>query len=392
MNFGEVLRRIKPSERESKRIQAVAAEIKSVLESLFAEFGAEVMLGGSVAKNTYLKTKDIDFFVRFPKGTKSISDILIKKLGKKFKLKVMHGSRDYVRFEYKGFTIEVVPVLNVKPDEAENTMDVSPYHVEYVKKNLKNYDDVRLLKQFCKANGIYGAESYISGFSGYLLELLIIKYKTFPNLIMNVSTWKPQIIIDIESYYHNKREIRKKFRTPLVVIDPVLKKRNVAASVSEESLSKFILLCRLFSKSPSKKFFFKRKETIDDVRRLSKKRGTKLFVFRKKFKDEDKEKELSKLKRFVHKVKRQLEAHDFDVYSFGFFEDGTFYFEIVNPKLPPVKKIYGPPVWVKQEHFDSFIKKHKKVWVEGSRLVADAKREYTNAKVLLDKLVKGFIP
>jgi tRNA nucleotidyltransferase (CCA-adding enzyme) len=43
--------------------------------------------------------------------------------------------------------------------------------------------EVRLLKKFMKGTGVYGAEIKIGGFSGYLCELLILKYRSFAQTI-----------------------------------------------------------------------------------------------------------------------------------------------------------------------------------------------------------------
>ena len=92
---------------------------------------------------------------------------------------------------------------------------------EKLRDGLSNIDDldneIRLTKQFLKAVGAYGANSAIGGFSGYLVEILCIKYKGFLNLIKEISQWKPPVIID-------------KMRTPdspIMLCDPVDKNRNV---------------------------------------------------------------------------------------------------------------------------------------------------------------------
>ena len=125
----------------------------------------------------------------------------------------IHGSRDYFQLIYKKISFELVPILEIKnPENAKNITDVSPLHVYWVQKNIKKlYDDVRLLKQFFKANNIYGAESYINGFSGYICELLIIYYKGFQNTIKNIANWKQDIFIDIEKQYKNYKIAKKLF-------------------------------------------------------------------------------------------------------------------------------------------------------------------------------------
>src|SRR3989338_2903555 len=61
---------------------------------------AEVVLGGSVAKGTFLKDYDLDVFVRF--RNKVDVDALQKSLKSLFKVvSRIHGSRDYFHLIYK---------------------------------------------------------------------------------------------------------------------------------------------------------------------------------------------------------------------------------------------------------------------------------------------------
>lgn len=47
----------------------------------------------------------------------------------------------------------------------------------------QGFDEIKIAKAFCHATGCYGAESYIKGFSGYALELLIYHYKSFQSFV-----------------------------------------------------------------------------------------------------------------------------------------------------------------------------------------------------------------
>jgi tRNA nucleotidyltransferase (CCA-adding enzyme) len=77
-----------------------------------------------------------------------------------------------------------------KPKEAENITDLSYSHVNYIKKRIKNkkiLDEIRIAKAFCYATNTYGAESYIGGFSGYAIELLVYHYGSFLKFIKAIS-------------------------------------------------------------------------------------------------------------------------------------------------------------------------------------------------------------
>lgn len=391
-----VLKGLTPSSKEKKHLKIVVSEIKDKMSSALKKrrIKAKIVLGGSVEKGTYVTTKDIDFFVRFNSKHKRISDLLVKTVRKIFpRAQVVHGSRDYIQFKYKGHVIEMIPVLNIPVKKAENTMDISPHHAVYVKKHLKNKDQVKILKKFCKANGIYGAESYLQGFSGYVLELLIIKYKTFKNLINKVNEWGPPVFIDLKKHYKSKKQalssLPKSKKGPLILIDPVLKKRNVAASLGYPVFSKFVHLCKQFKKKPSITFFKHKKLTKEFLKKQSKKRNTQIYFYTKKIKGR-KEIFLAKLVKSLKKIKSKLEKEDFKVYDYGWFETGktvTIYFEFSVWKVNKIKKQYGPPTWTTEVHLKRFKFRHRKTYLEKNRLVADVKRRYTTAKKLLTTLM-----
>ena len=131
----KILNEIKPTEKDKQRVKRL---IESVLKKIKIE-DAKLELGGSYAKNTFLKgSHDIDIFVKFPYRKykdKDLSEILNKRLG--LKHKKVHGSRDYFQLQKKEYTFEFIPVLDIKDSsQAKNITDVSPLHKKWVKKHL----------------------------------------------------------------------------------------------------------------------------------------------------------------------------------------------------------------------------------------------------------------
>lgn len=263
----EVLRRITPS-------QVLPAIVSKTLQKLQAQIDhdqvlASVVLGGSTAKGTYLAgDHDIDVFVRFDRqyDSSKISGLLGALLQKCFKdVTLVHGSRDYFHLLEGKFTFEFVPVLRVDSwEEAENVTDMSPLHVAYVREKIlakpSLSDDIRLTKQFCKAAKVYGAESYIGGFSGHVIDLLIIYYGGFHALLRAASQWSARVVIDPERRLDDPltqmQEV--KLQSPLVIVDPVQHDRNSAAAVTAPALARFrqkaaAYLCA--SQSDQKTFF-----------------------------------------------------------------------------------------------------------------------------------------
>ena len=104
--------RIKPFKEEEKIVENLTKEVFSKLNKIR---NVKFVLGGSVSKDTWLKgTNEIDIFAKFNYfkfKEKDISAVLCKELKKLFKLKLVHGSRDYFHINFKGFTFEIVPIL-----------------------------------------------------------------------------------------------------------------------------------------------------------------------------------------------------------------------------------------------------------------------------------------
>jgi tRNA nucleotidyltransferase (CCA-adding enzyme) len=160
-------------------------------------------------------------------------------------------------------------------------------HVKYIKSKIKSkkaINEIKLAKAFCYAKKCYGAESYINGFSGYSLELLIYKYKSFLNFVKAIARiGKEKEIIDIEKKYKNKREIllnlnSSKIKSPIVLIDPTYPRRNALAALSEETFTKFREECRKFIKNPSINDFEIKKIDVEKLKNYALKRKND-FIF-----------------------------------------------------------------------------------------------------------------
>lgn len=354
------------------------------------------MKGGSTAKGTYLKDDyDVDLFVRFDYSYKDemISDILEGVLDKDFKLERVHGSRDYFQIKMEqGFLIEIVPVLRIDDyKKALNVTDMSPLHVEYAKKRLseEQKDDIRLAKQFCKAAKVYGAESYIKGFSGHILDILIIHYGSFESLVKNAADWGRKVIIDVEK--HHEKPLEKlndsKLHSPLIIVDPVQPDRNAAAALNNEKFELFKDTCRRFLEKPSKDFFRIRKLKKKDIDVAS---DEELFFFETRPKEGKKDVVGSKLLKAYEHMKYQLKKSDFKIRKTGWeFDDkARFYFLLKKERLPATFIRTGPPMEEK-EGVRRFRAKHEKTFVENGRIFSEEKRKFRTAEPLLKSLMES---
>jgi len=363
-NVNEVLKAeldlIKPPGEVYEKIVLRSKEfVKDLKEKLVArKVKADVFIGGSLAKGTLVRKKvyDIDVFVRFDKKykDKEISGLLGDVLCSEDSC--VHGSRDYYKiqedFEGGKLEVEVIPVRKIsKPSEAVNVTDLSFFHVRYllgeIEKNSRLVDEIRLAKTFSHAQNVYGAESYIHGFSGYALELLISHYGSFLKFVKEVvklGDRSEKIVIDDDGFYGGHESVLREMNSskitgPIVLVDPTFKERNACSSLSYETFFKFKEKCKKFLDNPSMKFFevneigkeFNRFKDVKIVSvKTSKQIGDIAGTKSKKFFDF-----------FVYKLKKE-----FDIKKSGFDYDdeenvAKFYF-VVNGKEDEL--VRGPPI------------------------------------------------
>ncbi len=381
-NRTEILRKIKPSKIEGAILKININRFLGRLRKNLQE--AEAILGGSVAKDTHLKgTSDVDIFVLY-ENDKDISNKLEKSLNVFNNVERLKGSRDYFQINVYGLNFEIVPVLKIKnAKEAENITDVSPLHAEWVKKNTKKNlaDEIRLAKTFCRAQGVYGAESYIKGFSGYVLEILTIYYDGFEKLIKNALTWKEKQVIDISKHY---KGINKSKESVLMVIDPVDSSRNAAAALSVEKLKKFVSACKGYLNNPDKNFFEKKKITMESLQ-------DKDVVFSVKPLKGREDIIGSKLLKTLELINKKLTEEGYSVTESDWYwnNDALFWFKVKAKELPPFKKHYGPPK-DKKDNLRSFKAKWDgyEIKDEDERVYVNVPRKYTHLKDFANDLIK----
>ena len=189
----EVLEKIRPGENETIKID----KIYSILKDKVTKQGLKPLIVGSIAKGTNLKGADIDLFIKFDET------INLKDEGLKVARKILPDGKElyaqhpYLRGEIEGMGIDVVPCYTIKDSSKSiSAVDRTPFHTKWVNENIAGREDeVRLTKQFLKGAGAYGANAAVGGFSGYLVEILIIKYGNFKGLIHEISHWRPPVVI-----------------------------------------------------------------------------------------------------------------------------------------------------------------------------------------------------
>ncbi len=377
---------ILPSKEEIKKIAGEARVFVNLLNADVKKEGinAEIFLGGSFAKGTLVKKEryDIDIFVRFDwrydELTVMLARLVKRACGnrKEFQITRLHGSRDYFRIIYRGIIFEVIPVLKIsKPKEERNVTDLSYFHVSYVKNQIKRdrklMKEVALAKTFCRAQGCYGAESYIQGFSGYGLECLIIYYKSFEKMARALENVKERLIIDPAKQYKNKNDIlysinESKLHSPIILADPTWKERNVLAALSHETFRKFQLALKAFLKKPSISFFKLEELDFEKIKAEAKEKNAELLHLRISTDRQAGDIAGTKLKKFSQFLARELSlAYLISREEFAYDENKSAdAYYMLKPKIEIIKR--GPPISMKKDS-GAFKKVNKNIFTKDGR-------------------------
>ncbi len=400
--YTEVLSKIKPSEIEQKKCKNITKLFLTTLNSKLKD--AKGILGGSGAKDTWLAgAHDVDIFVqfdyqKFAAQSGKLSDLLEKTLQKIFlksKINRLHGSRDYFQLRYEGIDFEIVPILKVtKPAQAKNITDLSPLHSLWVNKHAaKQKDDIRLAKQFCKANGLYGAESYIGGFSGYVLEILVAHYGSFEKLLKASLKWKDKEIVDPANHYPKKDALfhlnSSKQHSPLILVDPMDQDRNASAALSRNKFIELKKKAREFLKEPAVSFFVKPELSLTALQKEAKHSKRHLVYLEVQPKLGKRDVVGSQLVKAFEFIQQRLRV--FGIHKSGWDWDkgseAVFYYFTEKDEQPAFEIRAGPPLELKQYATD-FKKRHKDTFEKDGKIWAKIKVEHTGLGGFVKHLIK----
>ncbi|MDL5362059.1 CCA tRNA nucleotidyltransferase [Halalkalicoccus sp. NIPERK01] len=391
-----VRERTTPSADERERLADATDRLVSRTESAAADLPVEtdVVRVGSTARGTWLPgDQDVDLFVRFPPGLPRED---LESMGLEVGRAVLPDGRaeyaehPYTTGEFDGYDVDLVPCFRVESaTEARSAVDRTPFHTEYVERELTPdlAADVRVLKRFLTARGVYGSDLRTEGFSGYLTELLVIEFGGFRPLIEAVADWHPPVELDPES--HGARD----FDDPLVVIDPTDPERNVAAVLSTTNLARFQHHARALLDDPTEEPF-----APDDPDPLSHgdlethlaRRGTTPLALRFSAPDIVDDQLYPQLEKSRSNLADELDRHGFSpLRSAAFAADHALV--LIEPErdsLPAVERHAGPPVHVR-DHADAFYEKYAEgdaygPFVDEGRYVVEREREYTSAAGCLE--------
>ncbi|MFO7678019.1 MAG: CCA tRNA nucleotidyltransferase [Thermoplasmatota archaeon] len=398
----QVLEKVVPTKTERIQLESSVKNLKKIIEQLISQirYPIEIELVGSTEKDTYINDNlDIDLFLCFPPSTPRT---VLQEIGLSIGRKVLTHTEEcfaehpYLRGEFNGFKTEIVPCYKIEStSEKLSAVDRTPFHTKYIKKHLKETqkNEVRLLKQFLRGIGCYGAEAEVEGFSGYLCELLILKYSSFHYLLLHAQGWSFGVKLSL------KNEIFPDFNTPLVFIDPVDSERNVASALSKEKFDLFVKACSDYIVNPRLTFFFPKKQKAWSISKIKKTIGDRDFIAVKIKKPKIISENLyPQVRKSMRAIVELCEQYDFIINDAFFYINSDFFYIVLSPKsciLCPTVIHKGPPANL-QKNSDEFIQK----WKNNARTIinpfkknngwyVEIRRKYVDIRELLKKQIRN---
>ncbi len=443
--FQEVLEDITPTQQELTLISDIVTKLKTLLDEKAHQLNIKYTRiepqGSTGIKQTQLRNDfDIDLFVGlnyelYKPNYNGLSKNKLKKESKKdfrylcnnwiiksLTLKVFQNPRllyaehPYVTVDYLAnnniIKIDIVLFFDldleyIKSNGPITAVDRSPWHGRFVKENLSQIqkNDVRILKQFFKANHCYGDKSAVGkvGFIGYSAELLIHHFGDLQNLFSNFAELKSNPI-DFENRPTNELKKIQHFQNDYIIItDPVDKNRNVASAISEKAYKYCKHRIKQFLGNPSKEYFLIKNIPEIDITTIDSSLAEKIFVVELKNENteihytinRDKiyslgdnikangEKEFSHAERFGQIEFEVYFEHDLEEYNLAIFCE-----------KPEIGKSYlrrGPPVKDKV-HSEKFIEKNPLYFEKDGFLWIESIRDYSIFENFLSDLIRIKIP
>jgi len=384
-----------PNYRQRKKVDKIASQVFSLVnnEAEKQKSIVSVHFGGSYAKETWTPEKiDIDIFVKFKTTTTEKNfEKIGRKIGfdslKKFKPYVRYSEHPFVEANIDGVGVNVVPCYDVKKGTWKSAADRSTFHTEFMSEKLSGQmkDDIRILKCFLNINKMYGAEIARQGFSGYVCEVLVYYLGSFENVLKKMTKLQKNEMIG---------ESPRKFESPMVIIDPIDRNRNLGAAISMDNVTNFILVARNFLKKNSISYF-KEKNKVSIPKEFAKNILVIQFIYKKRSDDII----YGQIKRATNSIESQMNKEGFNVLrndSLAYDENVAgliFLLESITISKNEIRT--GPEVF-SSDFSSKFIninsKKSKLMWTDrGGKLQSLQTRRYQNAKSFLNDLIKNHI-
>jgi len=350
--------RIAPSPEFLARVEHIRTELIRRVEAAARERQSPLvraLVAGSAARGTFLMDRlDIDLFLLFPPD---FPRERLREEGLALGRAVLtdpetrYAEHPYLRGRFEGFQVDAVPGFAIDdPSHPISAVDRTPFHQAYLmaRETPELVREVRLAKQFFRSVGVYGSEAKTEGFSGYLIELLLVRFGSLRDLLHAARRWT----IPVRLMEPGSEPPRLPEHVALILADPVDPNRNVASALSRRNLGLLVLAAGAYLDRPSESWFevgappaFSRDEAL---RRIQE-RGTHVTVVELPRPDLVDDTLYPQIRKAVRAIADELGRSEFDVVDTALATDPERVYlllEVAHARRSAVRRHDGPPAGI----------------------------------------------
>ena len=354
----EVAARIAPPPEFLERVARVRAALLERVTQAARDRSSPLvraLVAGSAARGTFLADRlDIDLFLLFPPD---LPRDRLREEGLALGRAVLtdpetrYAEHPYLRGRFEGFSVDAVPGFAISdPAHPISPVDRTPFHQEHLaaRETPEVVAQVRLAKQFFRALGVYGSEARTEGFSGYLVELLVIRFGSLRALLAAARSWR----VPVRLAAPGQEPPRLPTAVALVLADPVDPNRNVASALSRRNLGLFILAAGAYLDAPHVRFFEPRAPvplSREEAARRVHLRGTHVTVVLLPRPDLVDDTLYPQVRKAARAIAEELARSDFTVLGQTSAADAqsvVVAIELAHPRRPQVRVQDGPPAGI----------------------------------------------
>jgi tRNA nucleotidyltransferase (CCA-adding enzyme) len=350
-----VAERLAPPPGFLERVQEAREELVRAVEAAARSRSSPLVraiVAGSAARGTFLADRlDIDLFLLFPPG---LPKERLREEGLALGRAVLsdpqtrYAEHPYLRGEFRGFHVDAVPGFAVSdPSAPLSPVDRTPFHQAYLahRETPELVAQVRLAKQFLRALGIYGSEAKTEGFSGYLTELLVLRFGSLRGWLTAARGWR----LPVRLSDPGKEPPRLPAEVALILADPVDPHRNVASALSRKNLALLVLASAGYLDHPSERWFEPRPDEpfsrAEALRRADERAShvTVVRIPRPDLVDDTLFPQLRKAERAIADALAQSGFELLGSASGAGLDEVLVLVEVAHPQRSPVRRQDGPP-------------------------------------------------
>jgi len=353
-----VVARIAPSPEFLQRVEHVRTELVRRVEAAARERQSPLvraLVAGSAARGTFLTDRlDIDLFLLFPPD---LSRERLREEGLALGRAVLadpetrYAEHPYLRGRFEGFQVDAVPGFAIDdPSHPISAVDRTPFHQAYLaaRETPELVQEVRLAKQFFRGVGVYGSEARTEGFSGYLVELLVVRFGSLRELLTAARRWR----IPVRLAEVGKEPPRLPEQVAMILADPVDPNRNVASALSRRNLGLLILAAGAYLDHPAESWFQVGAAPAlsrDEANRLIRERGTHVTVVALPRPDLVDDTLYPQIRKAARALAEELGRAEFEVLDTAIATDPDrvlVLLEVAHARRSAVRRHDGPPAGI----------------------------------------------